>query len=113
MGRKSLATNRNAKIPKYITDIAMTPEQYYEFKVYIKSIVLPGTPAFEFKRLSINDNKQIYSEWLNNALKDIGPKFFSEGANSLVWPKDHDRYVFFIFSYSTVDFVFQKDAWIS
>ncbi|PUU73706.1 hypothetical protein B9Z19DRAFT_1134600 [Tuber borchii] len=91
MGRKSRATIRNTKIPKHLTKIAMTPEQYYKLKVYIKSIILPGTPAFEYEHLSSKEIKQIHHQWLNNALEMIGPKFFQEGSRGLVWPKDYNK----------------------
>ncbi|KAG0634398.1 hypothetical protein HOY80DRAFT_1005180 [Tuber brumale] len=91
MERKSPATVKNAKIPKHITKIGMASEQYYELKLYIKSIAIPGTPAFEGERLSNKRSKLSYHQWLNNTLKDIGPKFFPEGGNGLVWPEDRDR----------------------
>ena len=96
MGRKSQATIRNAKIPKHLTKIAMTPEQYYELKVYIKSIILPGSPAFECEHLSSKEIKRTYSQWLKNALEVIGPKFFQEGSKGLVWPEDYNKYVSFV-----------------
>ncbi|PUU73705.1 hypothetical protein B9Z19DRAFT_1134599 [Tuber borchii] len=91
MGRKSRATVRNAKIPKHLTKIAMTPEQYYELKVYIKSIILPGTPAFEYEHLSSKEIKQNYHQWFKNTLEVIGPKFFQGGSKGLVWPEDYNR----------------------
>ncbi|KAG0637645.1 hypothetical protein HOY80DRAFT_971944 [Tuber brumale] len=89
MAKKSLGTTRKTRVPKHITKIAMTPEQYYELKVYIKSLILPGTPAFEYKRLSSHKNKQIYREWFKNALEDIGPRFFPSGTRGLAWPEDY------------------------
>jgi len=99
MGRKSQATIRNAKIPKHITKIAMTPEQYYELKVYIKSIILPGTPAYEYERLSNKESKQIHHQWLNSVLEVMGPKFFQEGSKGLVWPVDYHKYVAYVISF--------------
>ena len=96
MGRKSRATIRNVKIPKHLTEFSMTPEQYSDLKVYIKSIILPGSPAFECERISNKEIKQIYHQWLNNALEVIGPKFFQEGWEGLVWPENYVRYVSFV-----------------
>ena len=73
----------------------MTPEQYSELRVYLKSIILPGSPAFEYECLGNKEIKQIYHQWLNNALKVIGPKFFQEGWEGLVWPENYNRYVSF------------------
>ncbi|KAG0634797.1 hypothetical protein HOY80DRAFT_1096573 [Tuber brumale] len=90
MAQNSLKTIRTAKTPKHIIEISMTPEKYYELKVYIKSILLPGTPPLECKRLDIGDNKRVYRQWINNALEEIGPKFFPGGrGKGLVWPEDH------------------------
>ncbi|PWW80737.1 hypothetical protein C7212DRAFT_361263 [Tuber magnatum] len=88
MRRTSASTIKAAKIPKHIIEINMTPEQYFGLKIYIKSIVLPGTPGFEGKRLA---SKNTYRQWLNHALQEIGPKFFPGGKKGLVWPLDYDR----------------------
>ncbi|KAG0129959.1 hypothetical protein HOY82DRAFT_610102 [Tuber indicum] len=90
MAKNSPNTIKTAKTPKHIIEISMTPEKYYELKVYLKSILLPGTPPVECKRLDIGDNKRVYRQWINNALEEIGPKFFPGGrGKGLVWPEDH------------------------
>ncbi|KAG0136818.1 hypothetical protein HOY82DRAFT_598618 [Tuber indicum] len=89
MARRHIETVRTAKRPKHIADIGMTKEQYFELKVHIKSIILPGTPAFESKRFDSKDT--VYRQWLNNALVEIGPKFFPKDGKGLVWPKDYNR----------------------
>ncbi|PUU73147.1 hypothetical protein B9Z19DRAFT_1069225 [Tuber borchii] len=81
-----MATVRTTKLPKHIAEIGMTAEQYFELKVHIKSIILPGTPAFESKRIDSKD--PVYRQWLINALREIGPRFFSRGGNGLVWPEE-------------------------
>ncbi|KAG0635524.1 hypothetical protein HOY80DRAFT_1025005 [Tuber brumale] len=91
MGRKSLGATRKAKIPKHITKIAMTSEKYYDLKVYIKSIIIPGTPAFECNRLGNNSSKQAYRLWLHNLIEEIGPRFFPTGGRGLAWPEDYDQ----------------------
>ncbi|CUS12685.1 unnamed protein product [Tuber aestivum] len=88
MGRTTRETIRNAKISKQITQTSMTPEQYSELKVYIKSIILPGTPAFEGERLGTKESKQIYKKWLNSVLEEVGPRFFPGGAKGWVWPEN-------------------------
>ncbi|RPA95856.1 hypothetical protein L873DRAFT_1812165 [Choiromyces venosus 120613-1] len=84
-------TVRYARIPKHISAISMTPEQYYGLKVHIKTIVAPGTPAFELNRLGGPNTKRTYHEWLSAALVEMGPKFFPGGAGGLVWPLDYDK----------------------
>ncbi|KAG0633405.1 hypothetical protein HOY80DRAFT_1006036 [Tuber brumale] len=79
MGGNSLKTNEVTKSPNYITEIGMASEQYYELKVYIKSIILPGAPAFECNHLGDNESKKAYHQWFNNALEEIGPRFFPQG----------------------------------
>ncbi|CUS12991.1 unnamed protein product [Tuber aestivum] len=88
MARISAPTIKAAKIPKHIIKIGMTPEQYFGLKIHLKSIILPGTPGFEGKRFS---SKSAYREWLNQALREIGPRFFPGGGKGLVWPLDYDR----------------------
>ncbi|RPA95881.1 hypothetical protein L873DRAFT_1812217 [Choiromyces venosus 120613-1] len=84
-------TVKKARVPKNITKIGMTPEQYYELKVYIKTIVVPGTPPFDFRPLATHEQKVAYHQWVANALKTIGPRFFPGGAGTLVWPRDQDK----------------------
>ncbi|CUS12675.1 unnamed protein product [Tuber aestivum] len=91
MERKSPGSTRKARIPKHITKISMTSDKYYELKVYIKSIVVPGTPAFEFRRLGNGTNKKSYYIWLHKTLEQIGPSFFPSGKRGLVWPEDYDQ----------------------
>ncbi|PWW73782.1 hypothetical protein C7212DRAFT_330414, partial [Tuber magnatum] len=91
MARKSLETIRKTRIPKHITKISMTPRKYYGLKVYIKSIIVPGTPAFDCKRLGYGNNKKTYHLWLHNTLEEIGPRFFPSGARGLAWPGDYDQ----------------------
>ena len=86
MVRRSPETLRTTKSPKHIAEIGMTREQYFELKVHIKSIILPGTPAFESKRIDSKD--QVYRQWLNNALEEIGPRFFPRGGKGLIWPEE-------------------------
>ncbi|KAG0635522.1 hypothetical protein HOY80DRAFT_1093114 [Tuber brumale] len=92
MGRKPAETIKNARTPGHITEIGMTSELYYELKVYIKSLIVPGTPAFECERLTSKESKEIYDQLTNNILNDIGPKLFPGGANGLVWPEDRNRF---------------------
>ncbi|CUS12671.1 unnamed protein product [Tuber aestivum] len=91
MGRKSLGATRKARIPKHITKISMTSDKYYELKVYIKSVVILGTPAFEFRRLGHGANKKSYHLWLHKTLEEVGPRFFPSGTRGLVWPVDYDQ----------------------
>ncbi|CUS12673.1 unnamed protein product [Tuber aestivum] len=91
MGRKSLGVTRKARIPGHITKISMTPNKYYELKVYIKSVVVPGTPAFELRRLSHGTSKNSYHLWLHKTLEDIGPRFFPSGTRGLAWPDNYDQ----------------------
>ncbi|CUS12677.1 unnamed protein product [Tuber aestivum] len=91
MGRKTLGSTRRAKPPKRITEIGMTPDKYYKLKVYIKSVVVPGTPAFDFKRLGNGAGNPTYSAWLQKTLEEMGPRFFPNGAKGLVWPEDHNQ----------------------
>ncbi|CUS12670.1 unnamed protein product [Tuber aestivum] len=91
MGKKPRGTTRKARITKYITGISMSSDKYYELKVHIKSIVVPGTPAFEFRRLGHGTNKKSYYLWLHKTLEEIGPRFFPSGARGLVWPEDYDK----------------------
>ncbi|KAG0128091.1 hypothetical protein HOY82DRAFT_612524 [Tuber indicum] len=89
MGGNSLEKNGFTESPNYATEIGMTPEQYHELKVYIKSIILPGTPAFGCTRLGDKESKKAYHQWFNNALEEIGPKIFPKGGKGLVWPEDY------------------------
>ncbi|RPA95855.1 hypothetical protein L873DRAFT_1845693 [Choiromyces venosus 120613-1] len=89
MSGNSQKTLKNARMPKHITEIGMTTAQYYELKVYLKSIILPGTPPFG--SLQNSDSKRAHRQWLNNALREIGPRFFPGGVEGLVWPKDYDE----------------------
>ncbi|PUU73151.1 hypothetical protein B9Z19DRAFT_1164626 [Tuber borchii] len=89
MVRRSPETVRTTKLSKHITEIGMTAKRYFELKVYIKSIILPGTPAFESKRIDSKD--QVYRLWPKNALQEIGPRFFPRGGNGLVWPEERAR----------------------
>ncbi|KAG0130843.1 hypothetical protein HOY82DRAFT_648006 [Tuber indicum] len=98
MARISATTIRAAKAPKHIINIGMSPDEYFELKIHIKSIVVPGTPGFEGKR---SRNKVEYRRWLGQALEEIGPKFFPGGGKRLVWPVDYDRI------YGAVDQVIQ------
>ncbi|CUS12669.1 unnamed protein product [Tuber aestivum] len=91
MGRKSLGATRKSRIPKHITEISMASDKYYELKVYIKSVVVPGTPAFEFRRLGHGANKKSYHLWLHNILEEVGPRLFPSGVRGLVWPEDHHK----------------------
>ncbi|CUS12676.1 unnamed protein product [Tuber aestivum] len=91
MGKTSLGVTRRDKIPKHITEISMTSDKCYELKVYIKSIVVPGTPAFDCRRLGDRTKKRNYQLWLHNTLKEIGPRFFPSNGRGLVWPKDYDK----------------------
>ncbi|CUS12678.1 unnamed protein product [Tuber aestivum] len=86
MVRTHIETVRTGKLPKHITEIGMSAEQYYHLKVYIKGIILPGTPAFDSNPFDSKDI--IYRQWLKIALEKIGPKFFQKGQNKLVWPED-------------------------
>ncbi|KAG0640803.1 hypothetical protein HOY80DRAFT_1021715 [Tuber brumale] len=90
MGRKPAKTVKTVKTPKHITEIGMTPNQYFDLKVHIKSITLPGTPGFEGKRFASRDSEQVYRRWLDNALLELGPRFFPGGGKGLVWPEDYD-----------------------
>ncbi|KAG0635523.1 hypothetical protein HOY80DRAFT_1004213 [Tuber brumale] len=89
MARRPIETVRTAKLPKHIAEIGMTNEQYFELKVHIKAIILPGTPAFEGKRFDSKD--VVYRQWLNNALAEIGPRFFPKDGKGLVWPEDYKK----------------------
>ncbi|CUS12668.1 unnamed protein product [Tuber aestivum] len=91
MGRKPPGTTRKSRIPKHITKICMTSDKYYELKVYIKSVVVPGTPAFEFRRLGHGANKKAYHLWLHKTLEEVGPRFFPSGVRGLVWPEDYHK----------------------
>lgn len=94
MGRKSAETVHSIKTPKHILEIGMTPDEYFDLKVDIKSIIaLPGMPGFEGKRFNSKENEKAYRQWLHNALLQLGPKFFPKGGKGLVWPEDYDRYV--------------------
>lgn len=94
MGRKSAETVHSVKTPKHILEIGMTPDEYFDLKVDIKSIIaLPGMPGFEGKRFNSKENEKAYRQWLHNALLQLGPKFFPKGGKGLVWPDDYDRYV--------------------
>jgi len=93
MMRRTPETIRTSKPPRHIVKIGMTTEEYFELKIYIKSIILPGTPPFEGSRIDSKD--VVYRQWLNNALEVIGPRFFPEGRNELLWPEEHARYVVF------------------
>jgi len=94
MVRKIPETVRTSRPPRHIVEIGMTKEQYFELKVYIKSIVLPGTPPFEGKRIDSKDT--VYRQWLNNALEEIGPRFFPKDGNGLAWPEERVGYVVFL-----------------
>ncbi|KAG0640280.1 hypothetical protein HOY80DRAFT_1136076 [Tuber brumale] len=89
MGGNSLETNGTTKFPNHITKIGMSAEQYYELKAYLKSKILPGAPTFECNRLGDKESKKAYHQWFNNALEDIGPRFFPQGGKGLVWPEDY------------------------
>ncbi|CUS12667.1 unnamed protein product [Tuber aestivum] len=91
MGRKSLGVTRKSRIPKHINKISMTPDKYYELKVYIKSVVVPGTPAFEFRRLGHGANKKAYHLWLHKTLEEAGPRFFPSGKGGLACPEDYHK----------------------
>ncbi|CUS12992.1 unnamed protein product [Tuber aestivum] len=90
MGRKSTETIKTSKTPKYIAETGMTPNQYFDLKVHIKSITLPGTPGFEGKRFSSRESERAYRQWLHNALLQLGPKFFPGGGKGLAWPQDYE-----------------------
>jgi len=94
-------TVRSSKMPKHIAKIAMGHEKYYELKVHIKSIVAPGTVPFKCTHFT-KENKQIYRQWLNNALEEIGPRFFPGGEKGLVWPEDYKAYVFLATSFQSI-----------
>ncbi|KAG0635520.1 hypothetical protein HOY80DRAFT_1025041 [Tuber brumale] len=83
MERKPGKTVKTAKIPKYITKIGMTPSQYFDLKVHIKSIILPGTPGFESKRFDSRDREQAYRQWLDDVLLELGPRFFPRGGKGI------------------------------
>ncbi|RPA95854.1 hypothetical protein L873DRAFT_1791958 [Choiromyces venosus 120613-1] len=74
----------------YPKTIAMTTEKYYDLKVYIKTIILPGTLPFESGRSTNPASKGGYQKWIKSELRLIGPRFFPRGAERLVWPKDYD-----------------------
>ncbi|KAG0130844.1 hypothetical protein HOY82DRAFT_539794 [Tuber indicum] len=90
MARRPAKTVKTVKIPKHISEIGMTPSQYFDLKVHIKSITLPGTPGFEGKRFDNRDSEQVYRQWLDSVLLEIGPKFFPGGRKGLVWPEDYN-----------------------
>ncbi|RPB00600.1 hypothetical protein L873DRAFT_1788952 [Choiromyces venosus 120613-1] len=77
-------------MPKYITITGMTPENYFNLKVHIKTLLLPGTPGFEKKPWGNKESTPIYREWLNQVLDTIGPQFFPEGGSGLVWPTHYE-----------------------
>ncbi|RPA95858.1 hypothetical protein L873DRAFT_1845696 [Choiromyces venosus 120613-1] len=87
MPRRSSETIKTTKPPKYIADTGMNAEGYYYLKIYIKSIIVPGTPPLEYDRFDVKDD--VYCQWLHNALKEIGPRFFPGGEGALVWPLDY------------------------
>ncbi|KAG0123931.1 hypothetical protein HOY82DRAFT_618548 [Tuber indicum] len=77
------------KSQNYFTEIGMAQEQCHELKVYITSMILPGAPAFECNGLGDKESKNTYNEWINNALEEIGPRFFPQGDKGLAWPEDY------------------------
>jgi len=94
MESESLEITRADKPSNHITENGMTPEAYNELKVYIKSIILPGSPAFEYSGPGNMESKMVYHQWFDNALEEIGPRFFPRDSNGLVWPEDYVEYVF-------------------
>ncbi|RPB00597.1 hypothetical protein L873DRAFT_1842982 [Choiromyces venosus 120613-1] len=105
MDKSSLSTHKTTKTPKYITVTGMTPTQYYHLKLYIKSILLPGTPALNKQCFETQQSLEVYQQWLNNALEVIGPRFFPVGGSGYIWPTDHERI------YKAVHFVVRDLSW--
>ncbi|RPB00595.1 hypothetical protein L873DRAFT_1788949 [Choiromyces venosus 120613-1] len=83
-------TVKTANIPKYITKTGMSVTRYFDLKVYIKSILHPGTPGFKDKRFETAKEVDEYRQWLDHALETIGPRFFPSGGSGLLWPRDYD-----------------------
>jgi len=112
MGSKSPEITSADKPSKRITEIGMTPEAYHELSVHIKSIILPGTLALECSGPGGIESKIVYHQWFDNALEEIGPKFFPRGANGLVWPEDYAEYVFPSFTLLCSITGFSREAFV-
>ncbi|RPA88541.1 hypothetical protein L873DRAFT_1062125 [Choiromyces venosus 120613-1] len=83
-------TIKSMTIPRHITVTGMTPARYYQLKLHIKSILIPGTPALNNNRFADNDNIEAHRQWLSNALEVIGPRFFPTGGSGYCWPEDRN-----------------------
>ncbi|RPB00599.1 hypothetical protein L873DRAFT_1805077 [Choiromyces venosus 120613-1] len=80
-------------MPKYIKVTGMTAAGYFDLKVHMKTLLLPGTPGFEKRQFGNKECMDIYRNWLNYALETIGPRFFPEGGSGLIWPGHYQGYV--------------------
>ncbi|RPA95857.1 hypothetical protein L873DRAFT_1791961 [Choiromyces venosus 120613-1] len=89
MEKKYQGTKRSAPIPKHITSIGMSTEQYYELKVFIKLTVLPGTPCYDMRLSKGKEGRESSRKWLDSALGEIGPRLFPRGGKGLVWPENY------------------------
>ncbi|RPA88324.1 hypothetical protein L873DRAFT_1503488, partial [Choiromyces venosus 120613-1] len=90
MVRKPISAAKRVTTPKHITVTGMTPARYYQLKLHIKSILIPGTPALNNNRFADKENMEAHRQWLSNALEVIGPRFFPTGGNGYSWPQDQN-----------------------